>query len=431
MSVPDEIVVEGPRPLRGHMRVQGDKGISHRALLFAALAQGTSRIAGLAPGDDVARTRAALEALGVRVRDDGGALAVQGGGASALREPSAVLDCGNSGTTMRMVLGLVAGRPFHTVLTGDDSLVQRPMGRVTEPLRALGARVDGRAGGDLAPLAVRGGSLEGRVVELSVASGQVKTALVLAGLQASGVTEIREPATSRDHSERLLAALGAPVEQLDARTLRVRAGEPRPFELDVPGDPSVAAFFVVGALVTPGSNLVLDDVALNPGRLGFIETLRRMGAAVEVEPAADRLGEPVGSIAVRTSALTATTIVCDEATIDEIPALSVAAAFADGVTEIHDAAELRVKESDRLATITQELTQLGIGVEARPDGLVIRGGKPAPATLKSHGDHRVAMAGAIAANAIEGRSTVRGWRAVASSHPRFAEDLTALTETRA
>ena len=430
MTVAEEVVITGPRPLTGRLRVPGDKSISHRALLLAAVAGGTSRVSGLADGDDVARTRAAVEALGVRVRDvSPSAVAVRGAGFDGLSEPETVLDCGNSGTTIRLLAGLLAGRPFHSVLTGDASVSRRPMARVVTPLRAMGARVDGRRDGDLAPLSIRGGSLTGRRHELAVASAQVKTALILAGLQAEGVSEVVEPALSRDHTERLLGSLGAGVEASPGGGVRVRPGGVAPFELAVPGDPSAAAFFVVGACVTPGSDLVVTDVCLNPTRTGFIEVLRRMGASIDVEVTGERGGEPVGDLHVVASALVATTMAGDEIprVIDEIPALAVAAAFAEGVTEIRDAAELRVKESDRIGTVSQELSQLGVDVQARPDGLVIRGGTPRGGLLKSHGDHRVAMAAAVAANACEGRSTVRGWQAIVSSYPGFAEHLHQVT----
>ena len=429
MSDSTDLVIAGPRPLRGGLRLPGDKGISHRALLAGALASGPSRVSWLAPGDDVARTRAALTALGVEITDDedDGAIVVDGAGADALHAPTGDVDCGNSGTTMRMLAGLVAARPFRTVLTGDASLLERPMGRVAEPLRALGADVDGRDGGNRPPLVVQGGPLKGTNLDLDVASGQVQTALVLAGLQAEGRTEIVEPAPSRDHTERLFGALGAPVERVDDRTLRVRTGAPEPFELRVSGDPSSAAFFVVAALVTPGSEIYLEDVLLNPGRLAFVDTLRAMGATIDVHVLGERLGEPVGDMEVASASLRGTTVVCTEPMIDEVPALAVAAAFAEGVTEFTNVAELRVKESDRLATIEQELTQLGAGVERSVDRLTVRGGKPRAATFTSHGDHRVALAAAVAANAIQGESRIRGWDAVSVSYPGFAEDLAALT----
>ena len=427
MSVPEELVLKGGRPLRGRLRLPGCKGISHRALLFAAIAEGRSRITGLADGADVGNTAAVLEQLGVRVKaDPNGAATVSGGGFAGLREPRVVLDCGNSGTTLRMMVGLLAGRPFLSILAGDDSLSRRPMGRVVDPVVAMGARVDGRADGTLAPLTVRGGALHGARHELSVASGQVKTALVLAGLQAKGVTEIVEPAPSRDHTERMLGALGAPIERVDPTTLRVGPGAVQAFELDVPGDPSSAAFFVVAATIVPGSAIVLEDVSLNPGRIAYIDVLRRMGAKIDVEVTGERVGEPVGNISVESAALHGTDIAGDEAIIDELPVLAVAAASASGETRIHNAAELATKETNRIATLEQELGQLGVGVEARPDGLVVQGGAPRATTLKSHGDHRIAMCMAVAALAADGESTIRGWKAVAVSYPGFADDLDSL-----
>ncbi len=426
-----DLTIAGPAPLRGRLRVPGDKSISHRALQFAALAPGVSRVSHLADGDDVARTRAALAALGVPIADDGPQVRVTGAGVDAFRAPARPLDCGNSGTTLRTTAGLVAGRPFLTVLTGDESLVQRPMLRVVEPLRAMGATIDGRDGGQLAPLEIQGGSLVGCRHEISVASAQVKTALLLAGLQAAGTTEVVEPALSRDHSERMLAALGAPVTRPGPTTVRVTAGAPRAFELDVPGDPSSAAFFVVAAVVTPGSELVLEDVALNPTRIGFVDVLTRMGAPVQARVVEERLGEPVGELTARAGPLTGTVVGADEVPrlLDEVPALAVAAAFADGVTEFDGVAELRVKESDRVAALEQELGRLGVGAEAQESRLVVRGGQPRPAALHSHGDHRIAMAAAVAANAMDGSSTVGGWSAVGASYPRFANDLAALTGT--
>ena len=423
-----ELVVVGGRPLRGTLRVPGDKSISHRALLFAALAEGQSRVTHLADGDDVGRTRAALECTGVAIRGVHDAV-VAGRGLDGWREPETVVDCGNSGTTMRLLAGLLAGRPFHTVLTGDASLRSRPMARVAEPLRAMGASVDGRDGGSYAPLAIRGGVLRGRRFDLPVASAQVKTAILLAGLQATGVTAVHEPARSRDHTERMLAAVGVPIRQLDDGTIAIESGAPASFELDVPGDPSSAAFFAVAASIVPGSRVVLEGLALNPTRIGFVDVLKRMGAHVDVAPTGDALGEPVGDITVEAAPLRATEIAGDEIprVIDELPALAVAAAYADGTTEIRDAVELRVKETDRIGTIHQELTELGVDAEPRRDGLVIRGGVPRSSRFKSHGDHRVGMAAAVAALGASGESTVRGWAAVTTSYPGFADDLARLT----
>jgi 3-phosphoshikimate 1-carboxyvinyltransferase len=296
----------------------------------------------------------------------------------------------------------------------------------------MGATIEGRDGGRFPPLTIRGGALVGRRHELPVASAQVKTALLLAGLQAEGTTEIVEPAPSRDHTERMLAALGAPIRRPGPTTVTVTAGAPRPFELDVPGDPSSAAFFVVAAVVTPGSELTIEDVDLNPTRLAFVDVLQRMGAPVEVHPRGERLGEPVGDLVARAGALTGTTVggAVVPALIDEVPALAVAAAFAEGATEFRDVAELRVKESDRVAAIRDLLGRLGVEVEVGPDWLTVHGGQPHAGQLASVDDHRIAMAGAVAANAVAGASTVRGWSAVVASYPRFADDLAALTGAR-
>lgn len=427
-ALPNEMNFGGARPLVGRLRVPGDKSISHRALMFAALAEGRCVVEGLATGEDFHGTRAAFEKFGVQIKDRPGGLVISGAGFEGLSEADDVIDLGNSGTTTRLLCGILAGRPFLSVLSGDQSLRSRPMDRVAEPLRRMGATIDGREGGRLAPLAIRGGALQGIEYDSPVASAQVKSAILLAGLQAAGSTAVREPAKSRDHTERMLGAFGAPI-TVAGRSVSVTAGGWSAFDLRVPTDPSSAAFFAVGAAITPGSDLVLEEVAVNPTRIGFVHVLVRMGAAVEVVETEMRAGEPVGEIRVRYAPLHATTIAGDEvpAVIDEIPALAIAAAFAEGVTEIRDAAELAVKESNRIGAVQQELTQLGIGCEALADGLIIRGGTPRPTKLKSHGDHRIAMAGAIAANALDGESTVRGWRAVRSSYPEFHEHLAQVT----
>ena len=430
-ELPAALVLGGARPLRGRLRVPGDKSISHRALIFGALAQGSSVITNLGTGADVGATLRVLGQLGVTVESDGEAVIVGGPGVDGLTEPGDVLDCDNSGTTMRVLAGVLAGRPFLSVLSGDASLRARPMGRVVEPLRAMGANIDGRAGATRAPLVVRGTELHGVRHELQVASAQVKTALLLAGLQAEGETEVVSPSPSRDHTERMLAALGAPL-AVDGLSARVVRGAPRSFQLDVPGDPSSAAFLAVAAVITPGSDIVIESMSCNPTRVGFVAVLRRMGADVELTVDGEVCGEPVGELRVRASELHGTMIAGDEVptVIDEIPALAVAAAFAEGVTEVRDAAELVVKESNRIGTLQAELAKLGVGVEARGDGLVIRGGRAVAADFSSHGDHRIAMAMAIAANALAADSTVHGWRAVASSYPEFAQDLERLTGPR-
>jgi 3-phosphoshikimate 1-carboxyvinyltransferase len=428
---PDDVLtIDGPRPLRGTCRLPGEKGMSHRALLFAALGTGTTTLHDLAPGDDVGRTAEALRVLGVPITTvpssssgDAASTEITGRGIESLTAAGGEIDCGNSGTTIRMLAGLLAGRAFSSVLTGDSSLRSRPMARVVVPLRELGAHITGPDDGAHAPLEIAGGALTGARVVLPVASGQVKTAMVLAGLQADGTTEVVEPAPSRDHTERMLQALGAPVTRLDDRTLRVTKGAPSPFELELPGDPSSAAFLVVAATITPGSEIVLADVLLNPGRIAFVDALRSMSADIDVRPRDERLGEPVGDLVVRAAALQGAVVECHEPMIDEVPALAVAATFATGTTEFRGAAELRVKESDRIATVSELVAAMGGGTEARPDGFIVRGGRPHRVNADSHGDHRIALAAAVAANATPGPSTIAGWSATRVSYPGFERDL--------
>ncbi len=427
MSMRDEHVFGGRAPLVGELVVPGDKSMSHRALLFAALADGRSRVTNLATGEDVAASRGAIEALGVRVRADAQTVTVNAAGRDALVEPDDVIDCGNSGTTMRIISGLLAGLEVLSVLTGDESLRRRPMGRVVDPLRALGADITGRSGGNLAPLVIGSASLVGGRIEIEVPSAQVRSALVLAALGARGDTEIVASSATRDHTERMLGAMNAPVVATPTGT-RVSPGAPEPFEFETPGDPSSAAFFAVAASITPGSDITLTNVSLNPTRIGFVNVLQRMGAAIETSVTETRVGEPVGSMHVRHAPLVSTVIAGAEipGVVDEIPILAMAAAVAEGVTEVRDAAELRLKESDRIGAIAQELTEVGLGVETWSDGLAIRGGTPRSAVLKSHGDHRMAMAGAVLAHALDEETTVRGWRCVTSSYPGFADDLASL-----
>jgi 3-phosphoshikimate 1-carboxyvinyltransferase len=427
-GAPDRLAFGGGQPLRGRLRLPGDKSISHRALIFAALAHGTSVITNLGTGADVGATARVLAGLGVIIASDGGAVVVEGSGVEGLTEPGDWLDCENSGTAMRVLAGVLAGRPFLSVLSGDASLRSRPMGRIVEPLRAMGAHVDGRDGATRAPLVLRGDALHGIRYELPVASAQVKTCVLLAGLQADGQTVVVSPAPSRDHTERMLRALGAPI-TVDGLAVTVTRGAPRPFEMAVPGDPSSAAFLAVAAAITPGSEVVIEGLSANPTRVGFVTVLKRMGCDIELTATGEVCGEPVGDLHVRASELHGTTIEGDEVpnVIDEIPALAVAAAFAEGVTDVRDAAELVVKESNRIGTLREELGKLGAGVETRADGLVVRRGAAGAAAFASHGDHRIAMAMAVAAHALPAESTVEGWRVVASSYPEFAHDLARLS----
>jgi 3-phosphoshikimate 1-carboxyvinyltransferase len=402
--------VVGGAPLRGTIRVPGDKSISHRALVLGALAEGTSRVRGLSRGDDVMRTRGAVEAMGAIVEGD----AITGG---HLHEPDRVLDVGNSGTSIRLLAGVCAGQPWLSVLQGDASVARRPMDRVAEPLRRMGAWVDGREDGRYPPLVVRGGALKGIEYDVPVASAQVKSAVLLAGLSAEGETVVREVSPTRAHTEEMLAACGVDIE-VDGLTVRLRPSAVKPFELDVPGDPSQAAFWIVAACTVPGSDVTVEGVYLGPARTGFLDVLRRMGADVVADPA-------VGSIRARSSALRATDVSGDEIPgLDEVPVLAVAAARAEGTTTFAGVGELAVKESDRIATVTSELSALGALVEQGPDRLVVHG----PAALragavKSHGDHRIAMAMAVAALGADGGTTIDGWDAVATSYPEFDRDL--------
>ncbi|HTW10286.1 MAG TPA: 3-phosphoshikimate 1-carboxyvinyltransferase [Acidimicrobiales bacterium] len=427
-----QLVVEpaGARALRGRLRAPGDKSISHRALLIAARAHGRTRIRGLSEGEDVHHTLEAVVALGAGAERSGAELYIDGGPAR-LHEPQAVIDVGNSGTGIRLLAGFVAALDALVVLQGDGSIARRPMDRVAAPLRLMGAHVDGRQGGRLPPLVVRGGQLHGIDYTLPVPSAQVKSAVLFAGLGAAGVTTVHEPVPTRAHTEEMLAAAGADVEVVPAGTgftVALRASALHGSEIEVPADPSQAAFWAVAACITPDSDLVLEDVYVGRGRGGFVAVLRRMGARLELlneDPA-----RQTADIHVRAGPLVATSVSGEEVAslIDEIPVLSVAAAFAEGMTTFSDAAELRVKESDRVATTVELLQALGVRAEPATDGLSVVGGGGAPlpgGVVASYGDHRIAMAGAVAALRATGPVTINGWDATATSYPGFAEDLRA------
>jgi len=423
------VIAPAGGPLHGVVRPPGDKSVSHRALLLAALAEGESALDGLSDGDDVARTAAAMTAFGVEVERRGPGRVVVRGGRSRLHEPERVVDTGNSGTGIRLLAGWATGVPGLSVLEGDESIARRPMERVVEPLRRMGAVIDGRAGGRFAPLVVRGGPLRGVRIELAVASAQVKGAILLAALTADGPTTVVEPVATRIHTEEMLAARGVRVER-HGRSVTVWPGEVGPADVEIPIDPSQAAFWVVAATLVPGSEVRVPRVYVGPGRAGFLEVLTRMGADIHLEQRDERAG--TADLRVRHAPLRATEVGGAEvpSLIDEIPVLAVAAAFAEGVTTFRDAAELRVKETDRIVTVSEALRAMGATVEARQDGLVVTG---APGrtlgggSVHSAGDHRVAMAAAVAALAGRAPVTVRGWDAVATSYPSFREDLAACT----
>ena len=421
--------------LNGRVRVPGDKSISHRALLFGAIAEGTTTIEGLLPAEDPISTAACLRAMGAMISpiEDGQVITVEGVGLDGLQEPGNVLDCGNSGTTMRLMLGLLAGRNGrHFVLSGDASLRRRPMQRVGQPLALMGAEVRGRDGGNLAPLAVQGRKLHGAVVGTPVASAQVKSALLLAALTAEGKTSVIEPAPSRDHSERMLRAFGADLEVGGemGRHITVRPGAPlRGQHVVVPGDISSAAFWLVAGALIPGADLTIENVGLNPTRTGVLEVLDQMGARVEVLNRRDVAGEPVGDLRVVHGPLKPFHFGEEvmPRLVDEVPILSVAACFCDGESRITGAEELRVKETDRLAVMARQLKAMGADIEEHPDGLTIRGGRQLRGTaLDSETDHRVAMSLAIAAMMAEGDSTLARSEAAAVSYPTFWDDLARL-----
>ena len=418
--------------LSGHVRVPGDKSISHRALLFGAIAEGRTTIEGLLPAEDPISTASCLRAMGADISPvaDGGLITIDGVGLDGLKEPSEVLECGNSGTTMRLMLGLLAGlNGRHFVLSGDASLKRRPMQRVGQPLSMMGAEVRGRGQGNFAPLAVQGRKLRGAVVGTPVASAQVKSALLLAALTADGNSTVIEPANSRDHSERMLKAFGADLDVGGemGRHITVRPGARlKGQHVVVPGDISSAAFWLIAGALVPGADLTVENVGLNPTRTGVLEVLDQMGAKIEVLNQRDVAGEPVGDLHVTHGSLEPFQFGEEimPRLVDEVPILSVAACFCDGESRITGAAELRVKETDRLAVMARQLKHMGADIEEHPDGLTIRGGRPLKgAQLDSETDHRVAMSLAVAALMAKGDSTLAQSEAAAVSYPTFWNDL--------
>ncbi len=426
----NQVTVQAAEPLRGRVRVPGDKSISHRAVLLGAIAEGDSRIGGFLRGGDCLATIGCMRGLGITIDEpDGQTLLVHGRGLDGLREPVHALDCRSSGTTMRLLAGLVAGAGVMTVLAGSDQLSRRPMARVAEPLRKMGATVLGRQGGRLPPLAIQGGRLRGIDYALPVASAQVKSAVVLAGLFTPDLTVVHEhpQGISRDHTERMLRAMGAPVISLGTRVTSERPTQPlQPLDLEVPADMSSAAFLMAAALLVPGSRIELASVVLNPTRSGLFDILTAMGAHLVIEDSHDVAGEPVGDLIAQYSPLHGTIVAGDVVVrgIDEMPILAVAATQAQGTTIVRDAGELRVKETDRIATIVEELRKLGAQIEAQPDGFVVEG----PTLLRgsavdSHGDHRLAMALIVAGLVAQGETVVHDTNCIADSFPGFERVL--------
>jgi 3-phosphoshikimate 1-carboxyvinyltransferase len=420
--------------LAGSADVPGDKSVSHRAALLGALAEGATEIHGYLEAEDCLRTITAVQALGAAVTRKGpGDYRIDGAGRHGLHEAGDLIDCGNSGTSARLLLGVLAGQPFWTMLTGDESLRSRPMGRVAEPLRRMGAAVVGRSGGSKLPLAVKGTRpLRAITHDSPVASAQVKSAVLLAGLYADGPVSVSEPAPSRDHSERMLRQFGAQL-QTDERSVTLTPGDLRGTTVSVPGDISSAAFLLVAATLIGDPGVTIHRVGVNPTRTGVLDVLEAMRARIRIEPVptADE-AEPAADLWVSASELAGTSIggALIPRLIDEIPALAIAAACARGVTTIGDAAELRVKESDRIAALARELDKMGVGVQERPDGMTITGPQRfRGARVASGGDHRVAMALAVAGLVAEGETVIEDTACVATSFPQFAATLNALAGT--
>ena len=418
--------IEPGGALHGASAVPGDKSISHRALIFGAIANGVTRVEGFLDAEDTLATLEAMRALGVRVQRSGTSLRIHGVGRGGLRRPDSPLDFGNSGTGMRLAAGLLAGQDFSCRLVGDASLSRRPMGRIRDPLLQMGARIRTGEGGT-PPLEVGGGgtALRGIDYDMPVASAQVKSCLLIAGLYARGTTTVREPAPSRDHTERMLASFGYPVERTGQSATLAGGGVLRARAIRVPGDLSSAAFLVVGALIARGSVLRLEGVGMNPTRTGVIDILRAMGGSIEMRsaPGASSEEEPAADLVVRSSELRGMDIAPEQVplAIDEFPVLCVAAACARGITRVRGAAELRVKESDRLEAMAEGLRALGVRVRTVADGMDIHGGELSGGTVNSHGDHRIAMAFAIAGLRAQGPLRVDDCRNADTSFPGFVD----------
>lgn len=420
--------VRQAKTINGTVRVPGDKSISHRAVMFGALAEGTTKIEGFLPGADCLSTISCFRRMGIAIEQDGDKVTVHGKGWYGLLEPSERLDVGNSGTTIRLMAGIMSTQPFHVVMEGDESIAKRPMRRVIGPLRQMGAKIDGRKDGEFTPLAIRGGDLHGISYQSPVASAQVKSAILLAGLQAKGVTSVTEPHLSRDHTERMLQAFGVQVIR-DGLTVSVEGGQTlKGRTIQVPGDISSAAFLIAAVMMVPGSSLLIENVGINPSRTGIIDVVKAMGGSLELVNERVVNEEPVADLLVKHSELHAIEIGGDiiPRLIDEIPVIAVMATQAAGRTVIRDAEELKVKETDRIATVVSQLSKFGAKVTPTDDGMIIEGKTElSGAVIDSMGDHRIGMAMAVAGLAATGETGIENEEAIDVSFPGFA----ALLET--
>ncbi len=421
------MIIKPVKHLSGEVHVQGDKSVSHRAIILGSIAKGITTVTNFLPSDDCRATMNAFRAMGISIEDiDESTVRIEGKNLYGLTEPADVMDMGNSGTSARLLCGLLSGQQFFSVMTGDSSLRRRPMKRVAGPLRNMGANILGRRDGDLLPLAIKGGELQGIHHKLPVASAQVKSALLLAGLYARGRTSVEEIPQSRDHTERMLRYFGINLEK-EGNVLTIESGQKLiARDVHVPGDISSAAFFMAGASIVSGSGVVIRDVGLNPTRTGIIDVMKQMGANIEIIDLRDVNGEPVGDVSVASAPLKGTEIGGSiiPRLVDELPVLCIIAALAEGETVIKDAAELRVKESDRIAVMAECLLSMGVEVETFDDGMRINGKKKLKGIVcNSHGDHRIAMSMAIAGLVAEGEMVIEDTECIKTSFPGFEEML--------
>ncbi|ESU30364.1 hypothetical protein G3A_22500 [Bacillus sp. 17376] len=412
--------------LEGQVKVPGDKSISHRAVMFGSIANGITRIENFLPGEDCLSTISCFRKLGVNIVRNGSDVTVIGKGVDGLNQPEDTLYVGNSGTTIRLMMGILSGLPFTSNLEGDESIARRPMTRVTLPLGKMGASITGRNNGEFTPLTVKGRKLHGITYELPVASAQVKSAILLAGLQAEGETNVVEPVKTRDHTERMIKQFGGEVVR-EGHSVKVTGGQIlKGTHINVPGDISSAAFFLAAAAIVPGSDVILRNVGLNPTRTGIIDVLRAMGADFTIEPYEGESAEPAGDIRIKHSKLKSTIVEGDliPRLIDEIPVIALLATQAEGTTVIKDAVELKVKETNRIDTVVNELKKLGANIEASDDGMIIQGKQSLDGgTVSAHGDHRIGMMLAIAALLCKQDVILEQSEAVAVSYPGFFDDL--------
>ncbi|WP_445492207.1 3-phosphoshikimate 1-carboxyvinyltransferase [Niallia sp. 03133] len=420
-----------PISLQGELSIPGDKSISHRSVMFGAIANGRTTVTNFLMGDDCLSTISCFQKLGVTIEHKDEKVIIEGIGLDGLVEPKDILDVGNSGTTIRLLSGILSGRDFHSTLIGDSSIGKRPMTRVVNPLRTMGAQIDGRNKGEFTPLSIRGGNLKAISYQLPVASAQVKSAVLFAGLQAEGTTTVIEPVATRDHTERMINRFGGEI-KVEGKAIHIQGGQTLTgTEIHVPGDISSAAFFLVAGCLLPNSEIKLKNVGLNPTRTGIMDVLKNMGAALEVKIDETEVFEPVGDLVVKTSSLSGVTVEGDiiPRLIDEIPVIALLATQAKGTTVIKDAHELKVKETNRIDTVVNELKKLGADITATDDGMVINGGTPLKgAVVDSHGDHRIGMMLAIASIICEGELTLENAEAISVSYPSFFDHLNSLMQ---